>query len=214
MEDPRVAELMDYTDAVDEDGNLTSIALIARRVEGYLDGITELRQELDAGHSTIEELEVRAANLRKTLAERDELRDEMEEDAQTAIVKSAAPSATSAREATLRKEAMEKQQALSQFDADYDVDRRRLDEAMRALEGRLARQAELREQIARRMNIVDALLQRAEVEWPSYYFDENERIRSQNQRSAAPAASASRRRSRRGAGAPRRTTIIRRKKAS
>ena len=122
MQDPRIEELMDYIDAVDENGELTSIARIARRVSSYLEIVDELRSDLDEQHGAVEELEVRGGNLTDSLQQRDLLRDELTELAQTAAVKAAVTTVSSGRSVQLRNEAAEKQKELKQFEADYDED--------------------------------------------------------------------------------------------
>lgn len=177
MEDPRIDELLEHLDAVDENGELTSIALIARRGYSYLEIIENLRAELRDYHTSVSDLEQRAENLTQTISERSKLRADITDLAQTAAMK-AAFSTTTARGAQLRKEASDKRKDLSQFEEDLAHDQARLKEVTRALEGKQARLMETRDQIARRMNIIDALLQRAEIEWPAYFFEENERLKS------------------------------------
>ena len=206
LEDPRIDELMDHIDDVDEHGEPTSIALIARRVDAYLDVVDDLREDLAKHHKFVEDLEERASNLRSTLLERDTLRGDITDQAQTAAMK-AAVAITTAQGAQLRQDAMEKQKALKQFEADYARDEQRYKEAMRALESRHLLVMETRDQIARRMNIIDALLQRAEIDWPSYFFEENERLKAKNK----TATSSTRRRGGRGRG---RRRIIRRRRAA
>ncbi len=196
---------MDYIDAVDDEGEPTSIALIARRVESYTEVIDELRDELQEHHEAVDELEIRASNLMKSLQEKDGLRGEITQAAQVSAMK-AAMATTSGMSAQLRNAARQDQRALDQFEADYAQDETRYKSALRALDGKQQRLMEVRDQIARRLNIVDALLQRAEIEWPSYFFDENERIKAKKKSTAAPVA---RRRSGRG-----RRRIIRRRRAS
>ncbi len=195
---------MDYLDAVDDEGEPTPIALIARRVEFYLDVIDDLRSELSEHHHDVDELEVRASNLKKSLQEREGIRAQITEESQVAAAK-AAVAVSTGQGATLRKDAAEKKRALDQFETDYEQDERRYKSALRALDSKQARLMEVRDQIARRLNIVDALLQRAEIEWPSYFFDENERIKAKKK---AATISPSRRR---GRG---RRRIVRRRRAS
>ena len=205
-EDPRIDELMEYLDSVDENGEPTSIALIAKRVTSYLKVVEGLREELDAGHAAIEQLEERADNLSTRLAERNSLRDDITLMAQSAAVK-ASFSTTSSKAAQLRGEAAEKQKNLRQFESEYEIDTKRYNEVSRLLESGQARLMETRDQIARRMNIIDALLQRAEIDWPAYFFEENRRLKSAKTgaRVVRPAS--------RGSGRGRRR-IIRRRRAS
>lgn len=205
MEDPRIEELMDYIDAADDAGEPTAIALIARRVESYLEVVAELRVELDEHHKAADDLEARASNLAVSLKERELLRNDITDAAQTAVMRVALTTSTG-RATQVKKEAAEKQRALQQFEADYENDDRRYKAALRALDGKQARLMELRDQVARRMNIIDALLQRAEIEWPSYFFDENERMKAKK----SAASSTVRRRPSRGG----RRRIIRRRRAS
>lgn len=207
MEDPRIEELMDYIDAVDENGDPTKIALIARRVDSYLEVVAGLRVELDEHHESVNELEERAANILERLQERDTVRIDITEVAQTAAMR-ASYVTTTGRGAQLRQDAAQKHKDLRQFEADYADDDRRYKEAMRALSSKQERLMEMRDQIARRMNIVDALLQRAEIEWPAYFFDENERLKAKK---TSATSSTTRRRSGRGGG---RRRIIRRRRAS
>jgi chromosome segregation ATPase len=177
MEDPRIDELLEHVDAVDENGELTSIALIARRVSSYLEIVENLREELGDYHSSVSDLEQRAENLAMSIHERTSIRGDITEQAQTTAMK-AAFSITTASGAQLRKEATEKRENLAQFEADFAHDQARLKEVTKALESKQSRLMETRDQIARRMNIIDALLQRAEIEWPSYFFEENERLKA------------------------------------
>ncbi len=200
---------MSYLDAADDSGEPTSIALIARRVESYLEVVNSLREELDGQHAAIDDLEVRAINLSNLLEERASLRDDIVLMAETAATKASFAS-TAGRGAELRNNAAEKRKNLQEFEAKYAEDERRKKEVMRALETGQTKMMETRDQISRRMNIIDALLQRAEIEWPSYFFDENKRIKakqvSQTSRTVRPRRSRS---SGRG-----RTRIIRRRRAS
>lgn len=168
---------MEFIDSVDDNGEPTSIALIARRVASYLEVVKGLRQELDESHASVLELEGRAENLATRLEERESLSADITLMAQDAAIK-AAFSSSGSRSAQLRKDVAQKQSDLKQFQADYDEDSKRLVEVKRALNTRHTRLIEARDQIARRMNIIDALLQRAEIEWPSYFFEENSRIKS------------------------------------
>ena len=204
-EDPRIDELMEYLDSVDAKGEPTSIALIAKRVASYAEVVGGLREQLDASHSAIEELESRAENLATHLNERNSLRDDITLMAQDAAIK-ASFSTTSARGAQLRKDGASKQKELRQFESDLAVDEKRFKELNRALESGRIRLMEMRDQIARRMNIIDALLQRAEVDWPSYFFEENRRLKS-----AKGAAKAVVRPAARGRG---RRRVVRRRRAS
>lgn len=205
-DDPRISELLEYLDTVDEHGEPTSIALIAKRVTSYLKVVEGLREELDESHAAIDQLEERAYNLSTRLAERNSLRDDITLMAQSAAVK-ASFSTTSSKAAQLRSEAFEKKQNLQQFEAEYQVDQKRFAEVNRLLESGQARLMETRDQIARRMNIIDALLQRAEIDWPAYFFEENRRLKSAKSggRVVRPAS--------RGSGRGRRR-IIRRRRAS
>ena len=177
IDDPRIDELMEFIDSVDDNGEPTSIALIARRVASYLEVVKGLRQELDESHASVLELEGRAENLATRLEERESLSADITLMAQDAAIK-AAFSSSGSRSAQLRKDVAQKQSDLKQFQADYDEDSKRLVEVKRALNTRHTRLIEARDQIARRMNIIDALLQRAEIEWPSHFFEENSRIKS------------------------------------
>lgn len=207
MEDPRIEELMDYIDAVDDSGEPTSIALIARRVSSYLDVIDELRKELDTHHEDVERFELQAANLSERLQERDSIGSTISEEAQNAAMR-AAYTTTAGRGAQLRDDAAQKHKAFKQFETDYEEDMKRYKAAMRGLDTKQERLMEVRDQVARRLNIVDALLQRAEIEWPSYFFDENERIKAKKN---SGNVSSVRRRSGRGGG---RRRVIRRRRAS
>ena len=202
MEDPRISELLECIDDVDDDGNPTKLALIAKRVQGYVDIVTKLREDLIAYHKDVESLETRAENLQQLLQDRSTLKDDISEDAQQAAVKAAF--SNSSRGAALRKDAAEKQDGLRQFKNDFGNEEKRLAEVMRALESRRERMLETRDQIARRMNIIDALLQRAEIEWPAYFFEENDRMKAEA-RQAAPSGL---RRRRRGRG---RRRVVRRR---
>ncbi len=198
---------MDYLDAVDEDGQPTSIALIARRVRSYLDVVENLRAELEEHHESASDLEVRADNLKRRVEERESLRGDITDMAQTAAMK-ATFATTSGRGTQLRNEAVEKRKDLQQFEKDYAEDEKRLKEVMRALEGQQTRMMETRDQIARRMNIIDALLQRAEIEWPAYFFEENKRLKSSKGGEEGAGAPLVRRR---GRG---RRRVVRRRRAS
>jgi predicted nucleic acid-binding Zn-ribbon protein len=206
MEDPRIDELLQHVDAVDENGEPTSIALIARSVSSYLEAVENLREELQDYHSSVSSLEQRAENLTQSINKRSTLRGDITDMAQTAAMQ-AAFSTTTARGAQLRKDANEKRKNLTQFEDDFAKDQARLKEVMRAIQGKQARLMETRDQIARRMNIIDALLQRAEIEWPSYFYEENERLKAkQSNTSASPVRHVSKRRPHR--------RIIRRRRAS
>ncbi len=205
MDDPRIEELMEFIDSVDGNGEPTALALMARRVESHLKVVEELKEELASEHKPVAELEARASNLSQSLAERESMRDQIQEEAQTAAVKASVAS-TTARAAALRKTAEEKQNALSQFDKDLEEEQLRYRRAIRALESKQKQLTQVREQISRRMNILDALVQRAEMEWPAHFFGENERMKAQKQRGSAPP----RRRRRSGS----RRIVMRRKRAS
>lgn len=206
MEDPRIEELMDYIDSVDDSGQPTAVALIAKRVASYLEVVDDLRDQLSEAHGAVEDLEDRASNISIRLKERDGLRVDITDQAQTAAMK-VAYTTTTGRGAQLRQDAAEKHRALQQFEAEYAEDQKRYKEVMRARTSREERLLDLRDQIARRLNIIDALLQRAEIEWPSYFFDENERIKA---RKKSATSSSTRRRSGRGG----RRRVIRRRRAS
>lgn len=179
MEDPRIAELLEYVDAVDKEGNPTPLALIARRVKTYLEAVQKLRVDLSGYHSKVESFETRAENLSKAMEDRKSQRGDLNLEAQEAAVRAAF--STTSRGVHLRKEAEAKHRDLKQFDQDFEQNSKRLKEVMRALENNRKMMVETRDQIARRMNIVDALLQRAEIEWPSYYMEENKRTKKPGQ---------------------------------
>lgn len=207
MEDPRIVELMEHADSVGENGEPTAIAMIARRVKAYMGEVETLRKQLNEHHASVQDLEKRRENLAARMEERKNVREDISISAQDAIVKAALSSTSTG--ATHRKEAAEKQQQLKQFMADYATDEKRFKEMNRALESGRARLMEARDQIGRRMNIVDALLQRAEIEWPTYFFEENARLKS-----AKPGDTTSARHAaplRRGSGKRR---IVRRRRAS
>ena len=204
MEDPRIDELMEFLDSVDEDGQPTSIALIARRVSSYMEIISKLREELDEYHSSVEDLEIRRDNLAKRMDERKSLREDITQNAQDAAAKAAF--STTSRGALLRKEAAEKRRELKQFEGDYVDDEKRFREVTKALDNGKSRLMDIRDQIARRMNIIDALLQRAEIEWPSYFFEENDRLKAAKGLEGELARPGQRRRGRR--------RVVRRRRAS
>ena len=176
MEDPRIAELLECIDDVDELGAPTKLALIAKRVQSYVDIVAKLREELASFHTEVESLETRAENLSQLIEDRKTLKSDISEMAQEAAVKAAF--SMSSRGAALRKDAAEKHHNLQEFQGDFANDQKRLKEVMRALDSRRERLQETRDQIARRMNIIDALLQRAEIEWPAYFFEENDRLKA------------------------------------
>ena len=203
-EDPRIDELLAHMDDVDEKGEPTLLALIARRVDSYEESIEKLREELEGYHGAVSSLETRAQNLAASISERDSIRVDLTSEAQEYAVR-AAMSASSSRGAALRNEAEEKRTRLRQFEEEQSRDTRRLRETTRALEASSEKLTATRDQIARRMNIIDSLLQRAEIEWPNYYLDEAKKNKAQG-------SVAQPRRRRRGRG--RRITIRRPRNAA
>lgn len=217
MNDPRIDEILEHIDATDSRGEPTELAMVARRVQEHIGAVDELRDELTEAESTISEVENRAQVLTESLAERAKHRADLQYEAQDTAVR-AALSSSSSGSASLRKQATHKRQNIEEFEKDFAEDQKRLDHAKETLRSRQGRIKQIRDQIARRMNTVDMLLQRAEVAWP------------QEQRPARrPAASKGHRQARRPAArqAPRRSggsravargasrrVVVRRRKAS
>ncbi len=205
MDDPRIDELMEYVDAVDENGEPTSMAMIARRVATYVESVTESRDQISALHSDVETLETRADSLSAKVEEQKSHHDELAQNAQVAA-RLATTALNTGQGARLRKDAVEKRKILDQYEGELAEGEKRLSEVMRALQARRQTLVETRDQIARRMNTIDALLKRAEIEWPQYTLDENKRLKG----SGSSESSAVRRRRPVGRG---RKRIIRRRKA-
>lgn len=170
MEDPRVTELLECIDDVDDSGKPTKLAQIAKRVEGYLESIEETRNELKTFRSEIEKLESRAETLSALLQDRNSAKLDLTDEAQDAAVRAAL--ATNSSGATLRKTADSKLKALKQFEGDFTQAEKRLKEVNRALESRRQRLVDSRNVIARNMNVIDSLLQAADIEWPQHYAEE------------------------------------------
>lgn len=208
MNDPRIEELMEYEDTVDENGGPTSMALIARRVGSHVEVIDELREQVTKLHSDVETLEARADNLSEQVEGQRARHDELVEAAQVAASRASA-AVNTGHGARLRKDAAEKKQVLDQFELEFGDAEKRLNETLRALQSRRQRLIETRDQIARRVNTIDALVKRAEIEWPEYTLDENKRLKGG---SGTPSRQPTVRR-RRGSGSGRRR-IVRRRKAS
>ena len=206
MDDPRIEELMEYAGTVDENGDPTSMALIAQRVGSYMEVVDELREQVTALHSDVEQLETRADNLSEQTDGQKARREELAEAAQVAAGR-ASGAVNTGHGARLRKEAAERKRLLDQFDAEFNEGEKRLAEVMKALQSRRQRLVETRDQIARRMNTIDALVKRAEIEWPEYTLDENKRIKG----SAGSGQPMVRRRRSGGSG---RRRVVRRRKAS
>lgn len=207
MDDPRIQELMAYADSVDENGEPTSVALIARRVSSYMEVVEQLREQVTTLHSDVEKLEATADNLSEKVEQQKERHEELIEQARVTATR-ASSAVNTGHGARMRKEAAEATQQLEQFEVGYAEEQKRLQEVLKALQARRQRLIETRDQIGRRMNIIDALLQRAEIEWPDYLLEENDRLKGKGQQTAGNVVPLRRRR---GRG---RTRVVRRRKAS
>jgi chromosome segregation ATPase len=166
MNDPRVEQILEHIGKVDRQGNPTELALVAARVQAHISAVDELREELEQSEGGIMDVENRAQVLAESLGERSKHRADLQYDAQDTAVR-AALSGSSAGAAQLRRQATRKRQNIAEFEKDFAEDQKRLEHAKDTLRSRQSRIKQIRDQIARRMNTVDTLLQRADVAWPA-----------------------------------------------
>lgn len=202
MEDPRITVLMERLDDLDEDGKSTVLAQLARRIRTYSLDVEKLRNDLKDYHEQNKGLESSAESLTASIEERESLRDDLTLDAQEAATQ-AAVSRTVARGAQLQETAAKKRSELDQFEVDIKKDRRRLKDASGALSGARESVIDSRNRIAQRLGVIDALLHRADIEWPAYFYEEAEAHRQRKQAAAAPTVVRRR---------PKRRLIIRRRR--
>ena len=212
MNDPRIEAILGHIGEVDRQGNPAELALVAARVQAHTDAVDELRRELEEIEGGIMDVENRAQVLAESLAERAKHRGDLQYDAQDTAVR-AALSGSSAAAAQLRRQATHKRQNIAEFEKDFAEGQKRLEHARETLRSRQSRIKQIRDQIARRMNTVDTLLQRADVAWPAESRRPGRAAGSRPIRRPAPRP-APRRAARPVARGGARRVVVRRRKAS
>lgn len=213
MNDPRVEEILEHLGATDPQGDPTELAMVAARVRDHMNAVEDLREELGEVESGIQEVENRAQVLAESLGERAKHRADLQYEAQDTAVR-AALSGSSAGAAQLRRQAGQKRQNIAEFEKDFADDQKRLDHAKETLRSRQSRIKLIRDQIARRMNTMDTLLQRADFTWPQEISSARRSAGLPRQARQVAQRPASRRATRPVARGATRRVVVRRRKAS
>ncbi len=186
MLDPRFEEVLEFIDELDENGNPSTRAKIALKIEAYGQDVANLKKDLLV-------LEEEVVGLLETVAALDTAVDEQSgtkialvTKAQDAAVNAAMSGSGGAR---LRKVAEETRARIVEFDKDYEQDKARLAEARISLAAKQRAIKDQRGNVVRRLNTMSSLAERAGLEFGKEMFEK----RSQAQPAPrAPQASAPR----------------------
>lgn len=168
MLDPRFKEVLEFIDELDGDGNPTTRAKIALKIEAYSQDVANLKADLLVLEEEVTELLETVDALEIAIEEQSGTKMVLVAKAQDAAVNAAMSGSGGAR---LRKVAEDTRARIVEFDRDVDEDTVRLAEAKISL---AAKQKSIRDQrgsVVRRLNTMSSLAERAGLEFGKEMFE-------------------------------------------
>ena len=162
MLDPRFIEVLEFIDELDSDGNPTTRAKIALKIEAYGQDVAELKKDLLVLEEDIVGLLETVAALDTAVEEQSSMKMVLIAKAQDAAVNAAMSGSGGAR---LRKVAAETRARIAEFENDFEQDTARLAEARISLEAKQRAIKDQRGNVVRRLNTMSSLAERAGLEF-------------------------------------------------
>lgn len=169
MIDPRFKEVFDFIDELDGDGNPTTRAKIALKIQDYGYDVDDLKKSLLPLEEEAGELQATVSALSVALEEQSSRKTDLVAEAQDAAVR-AAISGSGGGAARLRNLAQATRDRISEFERDFERDTARMAEAQVSLEAKKRAITDQRGNIVRRLNTMSSLAERAGVEFGKEMF--------------------------------------------
>ncbi len=187
MLDPRFEEVLEFIDELDENGNPSTRAKIALKIEAYGQDVANLKKDLLVLEEEVVGLLETVAALDLAIEEQSGTKIALVAKAQDAAVNAAMSGSGGAR---LRKVAEETRARIVEFDKDYEQDKARLAEAKISLAAKQRAIKDQRGNVVRRLNTMSSLAERAGLEFGKEMFEKSSQAQSAPPR--APQAGAQR----------------------
>lgn len=187
MLDPRFEEVLEFIDELDENGNPSTRAKIALKIEAYGQDVANLKKDLLVLEEDVVGLLETVAALDAAVDEQSGTKIALVTKAQDAAVNAAMSGSGGAR---LRKVAEETRARIVEFDRDYEQDKARLAEAKISLAAKQRAIKDQRGNVVRRLNTMSSLAERAGLEFGKEMFEKPSQAQSAPPR--APQVSAQR----------------------
>lgn len=169
MIDPRFKEVFDFIDELDGDGNPTTRAKIALKIQDYGYDVDDLKKSLLPLEEEAGELQATVSALSVALEEQSSRKTDLVAEAQDAAVR-AAISGSGGGAARLRNLAQATRDRISEFERDFERDTARMAETQVSLEAKKRAITDQRGNIVRRLNTMSSLAERAGVEFGKEMF--------------------------------------------
>ncbi len=168
MLDPRFKEVLEFIDELDGEGNPTTRAKIALKIQAYSQEVADLKNDLLILEEDVVELLETVAALDIAVEEQADIRLALVAKAQDAAVSAAMSGSGGAR---LRRIAEETRDRIVEFERDLERDTARLAEARISLEAKQRAVKDQRGNIVRRLNTMSSLAERAGLEFCKEMFE-------------------------------------------
>ena len=168
MLDPRFEEVLEFIDELDENGNPSTRAKIALKIEAYGQDVANLKKDLLLLEEEVVGLLETVAALDAAVEEQSGTKIALVTKAQDAAVNAAMSGSGGAR---LRKVAEETRARIVEFDKDYEQDKARLAEAKISLAAKQRAIKDQRGNVVRRLNTMSSLAERAGLEFGKEMFE-------------------------------------------